>query len=117
MGYDNPAYVAVHCGFEAQIDDAGSPDGLDVHRTGAIYAEHGQALSLAPALPPGEWNRYEIRVEGQTYTVRLNGRQVSRYDNRRDGRGAPSKPNAPTFVGLQAHTGTVAFCDIQLEAL
>ena len=33
------------------------------------------------------------------------------------GRGLPSMPDAPSFIGLQAHTGAVAFRNIQLEAL
>lgn len=116
-GYDNPAYVGVHLGFEVQIDEAGAPDGRDVHRTGAVYGEPDQALDLRPALPAGRWNAYEIHVDGQTYTVRLNGRQVSRFDNREPGRGEPSKPDAPSFVGLQAHTGAVAFRNLRLRAL
>lgn len=116
-GYDNPAYVGVHFGFEVQIDDLGSPDGADRQRTGAIYGEPRQAFDLRPALPIGQWNRFEIRVHGQTYTVGLNGTQVSRFDNPHEGRGLASKPNAPSFVGLQAHTGTVAFRSLELEAL
>jgi choline dehydrogenase-like flavoprotein len=116
-GYDNPAYVAVHFGFEVQIDEAGSPDGLDLHRTGAVYGEPDQELNPQPALPLGQWNTYEIRVQGQTYTVHLNGMRVSRFHNEHAGRGAPSKPNAPSFVGLQAHTGGVAFRNIRLAAL
>ncbi len=116
-GYDNPAYVGVHFGFEVQIDDLGSPDGADIHRTGAIYGEPDQVLSLRPALPIGQWNTYEIRVEGHSYTVCLNGTQVSRFDNQHAGRGLESKPNAPSFVGLQVHTGSVAFRNIELEAL
>ncbi|HKH01553.1 MAG TPA: family 16 glycoside hydrolase, partial [Bradyrhizobium sp.] len=33
----NRAWSAVHSGFEIQIDDLGRPDGLQKHRTGAIY--------------------------------------------------------------------------------
>ena len=117
MGYGNPAWAAVQFGFEVQIDEAGSPDGLDIHRTGAIYGERNQTSHLRPALPPGQWNTYEIRVEDQTHTVTLNGEQVTRFDNPHPGRGEPSKPNAPSFIGLQAHTGTVAFRNIQLQAL
>jgi len=27
-----------------------------------------QNLNLQPARPPGQWNEFEIRVKGQTYT-------------------------------------------------
>jgi hypothetical protein len=116
-GYNNTAYVAVQFGFEVQIDEAGAPDGANQHRTGAIYGEPNQAFNLKPALPVGQWNTYEIRVQGQTYTVRLNGVQVTQFNNPHGGRGLPSKPDAPAFIGLQAHTGGVAFRNVQLQAL
>jgi choline dehydrogenase-like flavoprotein len=116
-GYNNTAYVGVHFGFEVQIDETGAPDGADQHRTGAIYGEPNQAFNLQPALPPGQWNAYEIRVQGQTYTVRLNGVQVTQFNNPHAGRGLPSVPEAPSFIGLQAHTGNVAFRNIELQAL
>jgi hypothetical protein len=70
-----------------------------------------------PARPIGQWNDYEIRVQGQTYTVTLNGRQVCVFENPYPGRGLPSTPSAPTFIGLQAHTGRVAFRNIRFQAL
>lgn len=88
----------------------------DQHRTGAIYGELNQTFNLQPALPVGQWNVYEIRVQGQTYTVELNGVQVSLFNNPHAGRGLPSRPDAPSFVGLQAHTGAVAFRNILLQA-
>jgi choline dehydrogenase-like flavoprotein len=116
-GYNNTAYVAVHFGFEVQIDETGAPDGANQNRTGAIYGELNQAFTLQPALPTGQWNAYEIEVQDQTYTVRLNGVQTTKFDNPHLGRGLPSSPDAPSFVGLQAHTGAVAFRNIQLQAL
>jgi choline dehydrogenase-like flavoprotein len=117
VGYDNTAYVAVHFGFEVQIDENGVPDGANQHRTGAVYGEPKQAFALQPALPVGQWNVYEIRVQGQTYTVNLNGVQVTQFTNPHPDRGLPSRPDAPSFVGLQAHTGTVAFRSIEIEAV
>jgi hypothetical protein len=32
-------------------------------------------------------------------------------------RGLPSTPAAPSFIGLQTHTGRVAFRNIQIRAL
>src|SRR5215213_86215 len=116
-GYNNTAYVGVDFGFEVQIDETGAPDGADQHRTGAIYGEPNQAFNLQPANPPGQWNTYEIRVQGQTYTVQLNGVQVTQFNNAHAGRGSPSRPDAPSFIGLQAHTGSVRFRNIELQAL
>ncbi|MCW6006766.1 DUF1080 domain-containing protein [Micromonospora sp. CPCC 205371] len=115
-GYNNPAYVPVHFGFEVQIDEnAPAP----AEHTGAIYGEPNQQFNLQPALPPGDdqWNSYEIRVQDQTYTVHLNGVQVTQFANPHAGRGKPTMPDAPSFIGLQAHTGPVAFRKITIEAI
>src|SRR5262249_8376144 len=107
--YDNRAYVAVNFGFEVQIDDIGMPDGDDKHRTGAIYNQ--QPSSMLASNPVGQWNDYEIIVEGQQYTVILNGKQVTTFQNSDATRGIPTR----SFVGLQSHTGFVAFRDIQFK--
>jgi hypothetical protein len=116
-GYDNTAWVAINFGFEVQIDETGRPDGAPQHTTGAIYDEPGQAFTRVAARPPGEWNDYLIRAEGQAYTVRLNGQQVTRFDNPHADRGLPSAPAAPSFIGLQTHSGNVAFRNIRIRAL
>jgi hypothetical protein len=115
--YNNAAYVAIQFGFEVQIDELGVPDGLAIHRTGAIYDEPTQTLTPQAALPAGQWNDFEIRVQGQTYTVFLNGNQVTVFNNPHVGRGLPSSPGAPSFVGLQTHTGRVSFRDIRVKPL
>jgi len=120
-GYANTAYVGVHFGFEVQIDELGAPDGADMHKTGAIYGEPGQAFALKPARPVGQWNESEIRVVGQIYKVFLNGgrQPVTTFtfagDPNRPDRGLPSAPGAPRFVGLQAHTGRVMFRKIRIK--
>jgi len=127
-GYENEAYVGVHFGFEVQIDEVGAPDGADIHKTGALYGQQGQDLSLRPARSPGEWNDFEIRVEEQIYTVLLNGEQVTRFtfevgsDPEHPGRGLPSTPEVPRFIGLQSHPSAdlgsrVAFRNIRIRAL
>src|SRR5438309_8444314 len=116
-GYQNQAWVAVHFGYEIQIDALGAPDGAPMHRTGAIYAEPQQDFTLVPANPAGVWNRYGIEVRGDTYVVRLNGLQTTRFVGRNPARGRPSAPGAPTFVGLQAHPGRrVAFRHVRVRA-
>jgi choline dehydrogenase-like flavoprotein len=113
-GYDNTAYVAVNFGFEVQIDELGAPDGLAKHKTGAIYDQDSQTLTQKAARPAGQWNDYEIRVDGQTYTVLLNGDQVTKFVNLDAGRGIA----ANSFVGLQSHFGSrVAFRHIRFQAL
>jgi hypothetical protein len=124
-GYNNTAYVADDFGFEVQIDELGAPDGLPIHKTGAIYRKDGRSdnevLNQKPARPVGEWNDYEITVQGQKYTVRLNGDQVCTFDNTNlyPNRGVASAPAAPSFIGLQAYPNPryfVAFRKIQIRA-
>jgi choline dehydrogenase-like flavoprotein len=120
-GYQNSAWVGVHFGLEVQIDEQARPDGADRHRTGAIYDQPGQAFTRRPALPPGQWNTFEIRVQGQRYTVLLNGQQATVFDfvegsdAARPDRALPSAPGAPRFIGLQTHTGRVRFRNIRLK--
>jgi choline dehydrogenase-like flavoprotein len=116
-GYVNQAWVGVNFGFEVQIDETAAPDGAPWHRTGAIYNEQNQQFSLQPARPVGEWNSYEIQVQGQSYTVFLNGVQVTHFDNTDPGRGAATTATAPSYFGLQAHTGRVTFRNIRIHAL
>jgi hypothetical protein len=115
-GYSNPAWVAVHFGFEVQIDELGQPDGAAIHKTGAIYNEPGQTLSLQPAKSPGQWNEYEIRVQGDSYTVFLNGVQVTLFNNPHAGRGLAGTAKAPSYIGLQAYSGQrVQFRNIRIK--
>ncbi|MCC6555617.1 MAG: DUF1080 domain-containing protein [Polyangiaceae bacterium] len=120
-GYDNTAYVAIHFGFEVQIDQQATNP---IHRTGAIYDLAAPASPDAlPVKPPGEWNDYEIHVQGQDYKVFLNGVQITTFrfavgsDPAHPDRGLPSTPGDPRFIGLQTHTGRVAFRRIQIKRL
>ena len=116
-GYNNAAFVGVDFGFEVQIDELGAPDGAGIHKTGAIYSQPSQTLTQQPARPVGQWNEYEIRVQGQSYTVLLNGAQVTQFTNTQSGRGLPSTATAPSYIGLQTHTGRVAFRNIRIRAI
>jgi choline dehydrogenase-like flavoprotein len=117
--YNNTAFVADDFGFEVQIDEFGD---MPVHRTGAIYRKDNrtdfETLNQVAARTAGEWNDYEIRVEGQTYTVKLNGQQVCAFDNSTayPGRGH----DAQTFMGLQVYSdprAQIAYRRIQMKAL
>jgi hypothetical protein len=112
-GYNNTAFVAAHFGFEVQIDNTGHPDGAPRHTTGAIYDVIDQQFSLVAPRAVGEWNDYRIRITGDVYEVFLNGVQTTRFENTDHGRGAA----APSFVGIQTHTGNVAFRDLRLRPL
>jgi choline dehydrogenase-like flavoprotein len=117
-GYGNPAYVAADLGFEVQIDELGAPDGADVRKTCAIYSEPTQTLTPRPARPAGEWNELDIRVQGQTYTVFLNGEQVTEFRNPHADRGLPSTPEIPSYIGLQSDPGKrVAFRNIRIKSM
>jgi Domain of Unknown Function (DUF1080)/GMC oxidoreductase len=116
--YRNTAYVADHFGYEVQIDELGLPNGLDKHRTGAIYGVDAQTLSLQPAKAPGEWNDYEIRVDGDRFTVKLNGAQVTDFVNTDPNRGQPTRAGAPSFIGLQIHFASrMAFRNIEFKEI
>jgi choline dehydrogenase-like flavoprotein len=125
-GYDNSAFIADDRGFEVQIDEQGAPDGAGIHRTGAIYRKDNrtdhETLTLQAARPVGEWNDYEIRVDGQIYTVTLNGNQVCVFDNTTayPGRGVASTTTVPSHVGLQVYANPryfIRYRAIRIKAL
>jgi hypothetical protein len=122
----------VHTGFEVQIDEEArgdsrfnEPDGSFFSRTGAIYKI--KSLGTGPGqqnyqnhsnLAADQWHRYVIEVKGQDYAVRLNGREATHF------RRAPTdivRGNAPSvdpksgFIGLQTHTGNVAFANVRIR--
>lgn len=117
--YANPAWVAVDTGFEVQLDEFARPHGLDQHRTGAVYdmpigTGLGRQQYQRPVLKPLlEWNTLEVQVLGQEYTVRVNGVQSSIFFNADKARGlSPADDHESGFVGIQAHTGLIAFRNI-----
>lgn len=124
--YNNQAFVGVDTGFEIQIDELarGTPNGLDEHRTGAVYgipigANPGQQdYRRGPALVPGEWNIYEIEVRGNTYVVRLNGQQTTRFINTDLFRGKANSTSPDSgYIGIQSHTGRLKFRNVQVMEL
>jgi choline dehydrogenase-like flavoprotein len=129
---NNAAFVAVHTGFEIQIDEEargdtrfGEPDGSFFSRTGAIYKI--KTLGTGPGqqdykntqnLAAERWHHYEIEVSNQDYIVRLNGQEATRFTRAASDtvRGNPPSvdPNSG-FIGLQTHTGNVAFANIRIK--
>jgi 3-keto-disaccharide hydrolase/GMC oxidoreductase len=123
--YDNQAWVPVTTGFEVQIDELarGNPDGLDLHHTGAIYGipvgvDTGQqSYQRGPILKAGEWNNAEIKVVGDSYTVSLNGQRTTSFTNTDTFRGqSPELYPHSGYIGLQSHSGNVAFRSIRILA-
>lgn len=105
----NDPWVAINQGHEIQIREGIEGDGED-QKTGSLY--NFDREDKRNAKPLGEWNDYEIKVEGQTYTMILNGEVVNVAHS--DGsRGIDG------FIGLQNHgtSDVVSFRDIQVKEL
>ena len=131
----DPAWVAAFTGFEVQIDERARPDGADRHRTGAVYAiptNPGglQDFRAAGDLQPGPWHDMEVTVRRHRYTVVVDGTRTADFLNPRNDfvidppglplrlRGLPrSEEPQSGYIGIQAHTGHVAFRSIMLRRL
>ena len=102
---EDPWY-AVRNGYEIQIDDC-DKNGLK-YQTGSIFDQHA-ATKLA-SKPAGEWNKYEITIVGQHYTVVLNGEKVNEFDGERGREG---------YIGLQNHdpTSRVSFRSVRVKEI
>ncbi len=61
------------------------------------YPEEARATRAGELLKPNDWNRIRVEAKGDTFTVWLNGEQVSRYTNEKYAEPAP--------IGLQIHKG------------
>ncbi len=76
------------------------------------YPEEARAPKAADLLKAGEWNRIRVEAQGDTFTVWLNGVQVSQY---KDAKYAKSGP-----IGLQIHANVlmkVEFRDVRALVL
>lgn len=131
---NNSAFVAVHTGYEVQIDEEArgdtrfnEPDGSFFSRTGAIYkiktpgtGAGQQNYQNNQNLAARQWHRYEIEVNNQDYIVRLNGQEATRFrrspaDTLRGN--PPSVDPHSGFIGVQTHTGNVSFANIRIKTL
>lgn len=115
VGFPNPGndpWVAVNQGYEIQIDASDAAD----RTTGAIYTFKGaDPEAVAEALNPvGEWNGYEIVVEGQSIKVFLNGTLVNDFTST-----DPARDLAQGFIGVQNHGAgeSVYYRNIRLKDL
>ncbi|MGO1235971.1 3-keto-disaccharide hydrolase, partial [Microbacterium gubbeenense] len=108
---DDP-WVAVDHGYEIQIDESDEPD----RTTGSIYTFQSADRDAVDEVlnPVGQWNHYEIVVQGQNIKVLLNGKLVNDFDNT-----DPERDLSSGIIGIQNHGGgeTVYFRDIQIKEL
>ncbi|MGA5406671.1 OmpL47-type beta-barrel domain-containing protein [Streptomyces lavendulocolor] len=120
-----PEWVAIRFGHEVQVLDR--PDG-DMYKTGSVYGFDRVGLGGAGVTPKGTWNDYEIRVEGQHYTVLRNGVLINEFDNdggqefsppRAGDPGTDGRRYATGHIGLQVHgtTDVISYRDIRIKEL
>ncbi|HET7391751.1 MAG TPA: DUF1080 domain-containing protein [Nitrososphaeraceae archaeon] len=93
---DNDPMIAVNNGYEIQIDDLAMPDGNPIHNTGAIYgfAAPSYSSKQIASKEAGQWNRFEIKVVDQSYSVILNNILITEFVGNRSLQG---------YIGLQNH--------------
>ena len=76
------------------------------------YPEAGHTKGIEKLFKADDWNKFRIEAKGNTFTVWLNGVQISQYTDVRYAGGAP--------LGLQVHPGLkmkVVFRNIRAAAL
>ncbi|MFD0318367.1 ThuA domain-containing protein [Streptomyces flavalbus] len=105
-------WSAVHNGYEIQIDATDAPE----KTTGAVYDFQSADLAARDRAlnPPGEWNTYEIRVEGERLRVWLNGTLVNDFTNT-----DPARSLTDGHIGIQNHGAAdqVSFRDVRIREL
>ena len=113
------AWFPVHRGYEVQINDGAD----EFHRTGAIYS-----MSSAEKFPPSRsgWNTMEIKLEGQTTVISVNGKVVNTFEGsqpvpERKKYYEPRRGPRPDsgYVGVQNHDeeSVVWFKEISVTSL
>ncbi|MCI3934039.1 ThuA domain-containing protein [Streptomyces sp. AN091965] len=108
---DDP-WSAVNNGYEIQIDATDAPE----RTTGSVYGFQSADLAARDRAlnPPGQWNTYELRVEGERLRIRLNGTLINDYTNT-----DPARSLRDGHIGIQNHGADdqVAFRDIRVKDL
>ncbi|SNY24788.1 ThuA domain-containing protein [Paractinoplanes atraurantiacus] len=104
--------AAMANGYEVQIDATDASD----RTTGSIYGFKSADIAARDAAlnAPGEWNTYELLVEGERLRVFLNGRLVNDFTNT-----DPVRSLTSGHIGIQNHgTGDdVSFRNIRIKEL
>ncbi|MET9876810.1 ThuA domain-containing protein [Actinacidiphila glaucinigra] len=108
---DDP-WSAVDKGYEIQIDASDAPD----RTTGSVYSFKSANLKARDQVlrPPGQWNSYEIKVQGERLQVFLNGVKINDFTNT-----DPVRSLNDGYIGLQNHGAAdqVSFRNIQIKEL
>ncbi|WP_189227819.1 ThuA domain-containing protein, partial [Saccharothrix coeruleofusca] len=103
---------AMDNGYEVQIDATDTAD----RTTGAVHGFKAadQAARDAALNPPGEWNTFELLVEGERLRVFLNGAQINDFTNT-----DPVRSLASGHIGIQNHgdSDDVSFRNIRIREL
>ncbi|GAA1886561.1 ThuA domain-containing protein [Asanoa iriomotensis] len=104
-------WSAVDNGYEIQIDATDAAD----RTTGSVYTFKSADIAARDAAlnPPGEWNTYELLVEGERLQIFLNGVKINDFTNT-----VPARSLAG-HIGIQNHgTGDdVSFRNIRVKEL
>lgn len=117
-------WVAVHNGYEVQIDNGTRHVGGEFHCTGVLYSLT-RAMSY-PQNKPGEWNTMEITLDGSKTIVYVNGEKVTEYNEGdevppRTRDFEPERGPRPLigYIGLQNHDAesTAYFKEIAVRPL
>ncbi|MEU4745127.1 ThuA domain-containing protein [Actinosynnema sp. NPDC023658] len=103
---------ALTSGYEVQIDATDSAD----RTTGAINGVKAPDTAARDSAlnPPGEWNTYELLVEGERLQVFLNGVKVNDFTN-----ADPARSLTSGHIAVQNHGAgdDVAFRNIRVKEL
>jgi type 1 glutamine amidotransferase len=104
--------AALNTGYEVQIDATDTPD----KTTGAIYGFKAADIAVRDAAlnPPGQWNTYELLVEGERLQVFLNGTRINDFTNT-----DPVRSLQQGHIGIQNHGSgdVVSFRNIRIKEL
>ncbi|MGN9844818.1 ThuA domain-containing protein [Nonomuraea sp. H19] len=104
--------AALNTGYEVQIDATDTPD----RTTGAIYGVKAADIASRDAAlnPPGQWNTYELLVEGERLQVFLNGTKINDFTN-----SDPVRSLQQGYIGIQNHGSgdVVSFRNIRIKEL
>ena len=118
----NGSWIAADTGFEVAIEGrrCRQPNRRDLRHPGR-RRQRAARLPARAGPVPGEWNDLEIEVVGDTYTVRLNGQQTTRFTNPESGAGS-RQADDPRFgyIGIQTYPfnpGQVDFRNIRIREL
>ena len=98
-------------GYEVQIDATDTAD----RTTGSIYAFQAADIAARDAAlnPPGEWNTYELLVEGERLQVFLNGAKINDFTNTNPVRSSPGTSASRTTAPVT----TSSFRNIRIKEL